>query len=326
MNARRAIREGVTSCYHVFSHLCDRHPFWGDGEKEMFRRQLWKTAYSCGIEVLTYAILNNHFHVLLRIPGKIELGDDELLQRYRVLYPKPNKFQAKAIEDYERDLKSGGQAALLAREALLKRMGDLSKFMQLLKQRYSIWFNKTHGRCGTLWSGRFKSVLVEDSVETLKTVGAYIDLNAVRAGLVTDPGVYRFSGFGECMAGQENGVKGLRALFKTEDDEWNLRVYREILFGKGAIPKACDGSGMVLDPEAVRQVLESGGAVSSAERLLCRMRYFRDGCVLGSRGFVTEAIPFLKKTGVSHRKSERTHPVPGFEASGLSSFRDLGKV
>jgi hypothetical protein len=34
---------------------------------------------------------------------------------------------------------------------LLARMADVSEFMKTLKQRFSVWFNKSHGRYGTLW-------------------------------------------------------------------------------------------------------------------------------------------------------------------------------
>ena len=66
-------------------------------------------------------------------------------------------------------------------------MGDVSAFMKELKQRFSIWFNRSHKRFGTLWAERFKSVLIENAASALRTVAAYIDLNPVRAGLVEDP-------------------------------------------------------------------------------------------------------------------------------------------
>jgi len=45
-----------------------------------------------------------------------------------------------------------------------------------------------------LWTERFKSVLVEDSIEAVGMLARYIDLNPVRAGLVEDPKDYRFCG------------------------------------------------------------------------------------------------------------------------------------
>jgi hypothetical protein len=78
-------------------------------------------------------------------------------------------------------------------DAFRKRFCDLSAFVKELKERFSRWFNKHHGRRGTLWMDRFKSVLVEDG-EALRTMALYIDLNPVRAGLVEDPKDYRWSG------------------------------------------------------------------------------------------------------------------------------------
>jgi hypothetical protein len=52
---------------------------------------------------------------------------------------------------------------------------------------------------GTLWEGRFKSVLVEGTGQTLSTMAAYIDLNPVRAGIVKDPADYRWSGYAEAV-------------------------------------------------------------------------------------------------------------------------------
>ena len=42
-----------------------------------------------------------------------------------------------------------------------KRAVDLSRFMQEFKHKFSTWFNHRHGRRGTLWEERFKSVLTE---------------------------------------------------------------------------------------------------------------------------------------------------------------------
>ena len=95
------------------------------------------------------------------------------------------------------------------------RRGDLSVFLKELKQRVSIFINRRLGRAGTLWEGRFKSVLVEGGEAALETVAAYIDLNPVRAGLVDRPEEYRWSGYGEAMGagrGARKAREGLGAI------------------------------------------------------------------------------------------------------------------
>src|SRR5215469_18027849 len=82
-----------------------------DTAKEILRKQLWQIADYCGVNVLTYAIMSNHFHVLVRVPLKTDVTDDELLRRFSVLYPKPTKFQEARIEDVREQLKNGGPDA-----------------------------------------------------------------------------------------------------------------------------------------------------------------------------------------------------------------------
>ena len=74
----------------------------------------------------------------------------------------------------------------------LDRMHDLSSFVGELKQRLSQWYNLRNGRSGPLWEDRFKSVLVQGEPGLLAMVAAYIDLNAVRAGIVKDPREWRW--------------------------------------------------------------------------------------------------------------------------------------
>jgi len=48
---------------------------FGDREKEILRKMLWQVVEFSGLEILTYCILSNHFHVLLRVPDGQEIPD-----------------------------------------------------------------------------------------------------------------------------------------------------------------------------------------------------------------------------------------------------------
>jgi hypothetical protein len=61
--------------------------------------------------------------------------------------------------------------------------------------------DRTRCRQGTLWEERFKSVLVEGAGPALSVMAAYIDMNPVRAGLVSDPKDYRWCGNAAAVAG-----------------------------------------------------------------------------------------------------------------------------
>jgi putative transposase len=80
---------------------------------------------------------------------------------------------------------------------LLATAGDeqgMSRLLQALGRRYVEYFNFTYGRTGTLWQGRYKSTLV-DSDSYLLTVYRYIELNPVRACMVSRASEYPWSSY-----------------------------------------------------------------------------------------------------------------------------------
>jgi putative transposase len=72
--------------------------------------------------------------------------------------------------------------------------GTISKLMRVLAARQTRRVNKLESRSGTLWEGRFKASLI-DSDNYLLACCRYVDLNPVRATLVTAPGDYAWSGY-----------------------------------------------------------------------------------------------------------------------------------
>lgn len=71
---------------------------------------------------------------------------------------------------------------------------SIAKTMQSVGRRYVQYFNVTYQRTGTLWEGRYKATLV-DSEKYLFTCHRYIELNPVRARMVSHPGEYRWSSY-----------------------------------------------------------------------------------------------------------------------------------
>ncbi len=170
-------------------------------------------------------------------------------------------------------LKEDGPYGKAWRGRLLARMGDVSIFMKELKQRFSIWYNRSHGRFGTLWAERFRSMLVEGRPFALLTVAAYIDLNPVRANLCRDPKDYRFCGYAEGIGGSERARRGIQMLSFGSDWESARESYRMAIFGKGSRPRH---SGQpYIDPQKAEAVLENRGKLSFPELLRCRVRLFQ---------------------------------------------------
>jgi len=290
------IKETAGGYYHVISRVVDRRMVLDDKEKERFCRLMRQAAFFSGVQVLTFAVLNNHFHILLHVSAPRLVDPPEFLRRFGALYGRP---AAEQLAAEIRRLKAEGQAA--AADALqapyLARMHDLSGFMKTLKQRFTQSFNQRHDRKGTLWEERFKSILIEGQPGALSAVAAYIDLNAVRAGIVADPGAYRFCGYGAALGGAGRARRGLQVVLSAtgRPQEWAQAhdCYRQLLYVSGQA-RGVTATGRPVRPgfapERVRQVLEQGGALSLTQALHCRVRYFSDGLVLGGQAYVDDAF------------------------------------
>lgn len=312
--------EEEEAVYHCMTRTVNGERIIDDVGREVLRKQLWQISDYCGVQVITYALLSNHFHVLVRVPQKQPLSDEELLRRYNVLYPKPTRFQTTRLEVIRAQLAENGPDAIAWRKRQNALMGDVSQFMKLLKQRFAIWFNKTHQRYGTLWAERFKSVLVEPHGRVLEALAAYIDLNCVRAGLASDPKDYRFCGYSEAIAGHVSARNGLMLVFGARD--WNeaQSAYRQVLFGTGADGNELKGSIAI---EEFRRMIDEGGKLPLSTVLRCRVRYFSDGAVLGSKAFVGTQLAGYRKS-MQRRTRSSPKPLPAITDWGeLATLRGL---
>ena len=291
MRVARIIGEGE-AFYHILSRIVDRRLILDDREKERFRRIMRAVEAFSGCQVLTWACLSNHWHICLRVPEPEPVSDRELIKRLHYLYAQAAVEQ---IAAELAELRSAGRDA--EAEALkgryTRRMYNLSEFVKTLKQRITMSYNRRHNRQGTLWESRFKSVLFEGSRRALWTLAAYIDLNAVRAGIVSDPQAYRFCGYGEAVAGLKIAREGLIRVMQSPDGKmknWERlgRHYRHLLYQRGVKEPERNRGG--IDAERVETVIANGGRLTMREALHCRIRYFSDGMILGSRVFVDETF------------------------------------
>ncbi|MCF7676136.1 MAG: hypothetical protein K9M97_12375, partial [Akkermansiaceae bacterium] len=179
-----------------------------------------------------------------------------------------------------------------------------------------------------------------------------IDLNPVRAGMVEDPALYRWSSDGEAMGGgaKGNGAKAragvVRAImahkgYAADARRWNGDVskeYRMILLEEGMekLREEVDADGK-LQVKVVRKGMKkevSAEEMARLERrrdlqmrqmLRYRVRYFSDGLVIGSRGFVDGVFKACRERFSARRTSgARKMRGAGAAAAGVIwSARDL---
>ena len=339
--------------YHCVSRVVDRRFVFAERECEAFRMFMRMYENFSGCRVLSYCVMSNHFHLLLEVPPMVEggLGDEELLKRLSGLYSEAFVAGVAAELAEARTLAAGeiGDSRVAEIHARFTyRMHDLSQFMKGLLIRFTRWFNRTHSRTGTLWEERFKSVIVESGVAA-RTMAAYIDLNPVRAGMVKEPADYRWSSYGEAVGGgaKGNGKKAREGLVRAylcdqgvgfEAEKWRdvSRLYRRLMglsLGRKPGRAQVNGTGnkVGLITQNTAEMLESDGNetvlkdLGMAKMLRCRVRYFTDGAVIGSKEFVDEAFTNARERfGAKRKDGARKLKGRGAAASGvLWSVRDL---
>ncbi|MGI9232982.1 MAG: transposase [Woeseiaceae bacterium] len=82
---------------------------------------------------------------------------------------------------------------------------SIPQTLQGLGRDYVQRINRQYGRSGTLWQGRYKASLVQDDLYLLNCQ-RYIELNPVRAGMVTDPALYPHSSYRRNALGAEDAL------------------------------------------------------------------------------------------------------------------------
>lgn len=321
-----AALEGAPAIYHCVSRVVNKDKVFGPKEKEQFVKLMRLYERFCRVHVLAFAVMSNHFHILVEIPERPHLAstfpsDEKFLDHLSLLYSGEDLGEIRWQLEHLRSIDAHDEAEEL-RQRFFDRMYDLSSFMKSLKQRFTQWFNRSHERKGTLWEERFRSTLVQGG-RAARIVAAYIDLNPVRAGLIWDPKDYRWCSYAQAVAGRKDARAGFqRVLFEralASGDEstsaqkvssWRQihRVYRELLFLDGQefdgdFGTRRQGVRTFSRPQVAR-VLAAGGRLSEAQALRCRVRYFSDGLILGSRAFVEASFALSRAHFPSTRKSK----------------------
>ncbi len=342
---RRLLRPTTESYYHCVSRVVDRNRTLGEREKLHFYQWMRRLEEFCGVQVVTYCLMENHFHMLVRVPCQRWMQGSQPLTEARLRKLLPLIYSGRELRGAFQELDRAARAAdsspswmaeILARYEA--RRYSLSVFLKELKQRYTRWHNRRHKRVGTLWEHRFRSVLVEGDERALLTIAAYIDLNPVRAGIVADPKDYRWCGYAEAVAGSKKGQKparaGLCAILERTSFGVNRQVtwrvtsarYRLLLFGHGrerdADTRTGSGVRLGMSREEVEAELARGGELSVAEILRCRVRYLTEGLAIGADGFLEEVFEENRdRFGARRRTAGNT--MRGSSWDGLRVLRGL---
>jgi len=167
--------------------------------------------------------MGNHIHIVARMHVGEVFSDNEIKRRFKLYYGDEKEIGEDQIPFYR------------------EKWSSLSSYMKEIKQTFTRFYNKRHGRRGYFWGDRFKSLIVENGT-TLINCLAYVDLNPVRAGLVERPEEYRWCSLGYHV--QTENKDNFLSLdfglieFGEKDVKERLRLYRKFVYETGAIDQS----------------------------------------------------------------------------------------
>jgi putative transposase len=307
----------------------------------------WLMAGLFFTEFYGFALMGNHFHLLVKMMPEDRFSDEEVKARLENFYG-----EKKASVDE-------GQLPFIR-----QKLASLSEFMREIKVNFTRFYNKRHGRKGYFWGDRFRSVIVERE-ETLINCLAYIDLNPVRADIVEKPEDYRWNSLGyHIQTKNNNGFLstdfGLKEFNIASEQEW-VRRYRQYVYETGAIQTSDKAHadlhssstfvGLVDDSSKYSTCTSASASpgrrgiiwnasrhqktirakivtmerkrnfeISRKDRFLYRTRHFTDSGIIGSKEFVAVTYQQFKHLFRSHQE-KKPKPVKGLD--GVFSLKRL---
>lgn len=268
------IDPGITPYYHCMARCVRRAYLCGldylTGKDYEHRRQwvvdkLTEQASIFAIEVCAYAVMSNHYHVVLHINTRMadNWSRDEVLNRWTRLFTGPIQVQRYLSRDRLTEAELNHIDELV--EEYRARLQDISWFMRCLNEHLARAANKEDGCRGRFWEGRFKSQTLLDEAALL-TCMAYVDLNPIRAKLADTPEHSKFTSIKERIekkldntaCRQPSGLKPFRCQGQTPDLAlpFILQHYLELVDWSGRVVRA-DKRGSIA--ESVPPVLDRLG-------------------------------------------------------------------
>lgn len=206
------VDHALTPYYHVVGR-CVRRAFLcgvdSYNQRDYSHRKAWvvdllaRLAAGFALDVAAYAVMSNHYHLVLRLNSEAAARwpEQEVARRWQCFFG-----QHVLVKRYLQGNCSTPAECAAAQKMLLvwrERLCSLSWFMRVFNERLARQANVEDGCTGRFWEGRFRSQALLDEVGLLACM-AYVDLNPVRAGIAPTPEASEFTSI-------EQRIKALQA-------------------------------------------------------------------------------------------------------------------
>lgn len=234
-----------TPYYHCIARcvrrafLCGEDPFSGcnfEHRRQWIVDRLKQLAGVFAIDICAYAVMSNHYHVVLRVDrAKAQnWSEADVIEHWLQLFKGPvlvhrflnGEINTQAERDKVAEIISDWR----------ERLGDISWLMRCLNESIARKANQEDRCTGRFWEGRFKSQALLDEAALL-TCMAYVDLNPIRAGIAESPETSDYTSLRERILRAAEGITQSRskaaagatdAVTKTVPDEAH-EAYSDII-------------------------------------------------------------------------------------------------
>ena len=212
------VNDASSMAYHCISR-CVRQAFLcgenAEHRREWVRELVKEASGSFAVEMLAYAVMTNHLHLVVRTtPTAVtDWSDAEVATRWARAHPRTrsdgvaNAWSDEDIATHTHD------AAWIATARL--RLRSLSWYMKCIKERLARRANRADGCTGHFWEGRLKSIALLDHTAVVACM-VYVDLNPIRADLATTPETSEFTSVQERIRAREALQQAKNSLAQTD--------------------------------------------------------------------------------------------------------------
>lgn len=236
-----------TPYYHCYvrcvrrAFICGDDQYTGvnyDHRRGWIRDKIMSQVGVFAIDCCAYAVMSNHYHVVLCVDEKAAKSWDnrEVLRRWSELYSL--SYLTEKYYQYESLGKAQLDAIYVEIEVYRERLMSLSWFMRGINESTARRANAEDGCKGRFWEGRFKSQALLDEKAVL-TCMAYVDLNPIRAKMARNPEGSDYTSVQERMQGKETKLKTFGK--QDEDIPFALTDYLALI--------DCTGRAIVGEPK-----------------------------------------------------------------------------
>jgi len=278
-----------------------------DYRRQWIQDRLAFLAGQFGIDLLGFAVMANHLHVVLRNrPDVVETwSDEEVARRWWNLFPlrRDDEGAPAEPEAWELSLVTGSPERLAE---IRRRLSSLSWFMRCVAEPIARRANREDRCTGRFWEGRYKCQPLLDEA-ALAACLAYIDLNPIRAGIAVTPEESRFTSAYERIAARKEAGANDSAVVESPATEKSVSKETPAPRSKGVTESRRDDwlSPLELSEEGMRSPVPQSRASNTGCLPMCLDQYLELLDWTGrqvrqdKRGAIPEELaPILQRIGL----------------------------